>query len=416
VTKLKTPITFETAFGPYTVDEVLGEGGAGRVYGGVSAEGLKIAVKVLASDRVSTDKRRRFKNEISFLARNRHPNIVSVIDHGIAILKGVSEPFYVMKRYDTNLREVIRGGLPAQSLLPLFAKVLDGVEAAHLQGAIHRDLKPENVLFERASNTPLVADFGVASFTDDLVATLVETGPTQRLANFLYAAPEQRLPGRQVERQADVYALGLILNEMFTSHVPHGTEYQTIGQTNPQFGFLDPVVAKMIRQAPGERYATILEIKGAIASHTAEFLTLQKLSELDKTVIPAGEVDDPLAHIPPKIVSADWSGGTLEIALDRPVHQKWVHALHHMGSYSSLMGLEPSRFQFNQNIVRVSVDSTSAQSAIDYFKQWLPIASRTLKQTLEQETALRETQLRERLKREKQAEEERLRVMRNLKI
>jgi serine/threonine protein kinase len=257
VAKLKKAITLETTFGPYAIDELLGEGGAGRVFGGASSEGAKVAIKVLSADKVTTDKRRRFKNEISFLARNRHPNIVSVIDHGIAALNDVSGPFYVMKRYDANLREVMRGGLPAQELLPLFSKILDGVEAAHLQGALHRDLKPENVLFDRASKTPLIADFGVASFTDDIVATAVETGPTQRLANFMYAAPEQRTPGRQAGPQADIYALGLMLNEMFTSNVPHGTEYQTIGQANPQFGFLDAIVAKMIGQAPGERYATI---------------------------------------------------------------------------------------------------------------------------------------------------------------
>jgi serine/threonine protein kinase len=364
VAKLKKAFSLETTFGPYTVDELLGEGGAGRVYGGLSPEGTKIAIKVLSADRVTNDKRRRFKNEISFLARNRHPYIVSVTDHGIAVLKDISGPFYVMKRYDANLREILRSGSPAQELLALFAKILDGVEAAHLQGAIHRDLKPENILFDRSSKAPLIADFGIASFTDEIVATAVETGPTQRLANFMYAAPEQRTPGRQIGPQADIYALGLILNEMFTSHVPHGTEYQTIGQSNPQFGFLDAIVARMIRQAPSERYATILDVKGAIASHKTEFLTLQKLGEFEKTVIPTSEVDDPLAHIPPKIVSADWNGGTLEITLDRPVHQRWVQALHNMGNYSSLMGLEPGRFQFNQNIVRVSVDGGSERPSV----------------------------------------------------
>jgi serine/threonine protein kinase len=416
VSKLKKAISLETIFGPYMVDELLGEGGAGRVFGGVSSEGAKVAIKVLSSDRVTTDKRRRFKNEISFLARNRHPNIVSVIDHGIATQNDASGPFYVMKRYDANLREVMRAGLPAQDFLPLFAKILDGVEAAHLQGAIHRDLKPENILFDRPSKTPLVADFGVASFTDDIVATAVETGPTQRLANFMYAAPEQRTPGKQVGPQADVYALGLMLNEIFTSNVPHGTEYQKIGQSNSQFAFLDTIVARMIRQTPNERYPTILDVKGAIASHQAEFLTLQRLSEFEKTVVPTSEVDDPLAHTPPKIVSADWNGGTLQIVLDRPVHQKWVQALHNMGSYSSLMGLEPGRFQFNQNLVRVSVDAGSAQGAIDHFKQWLPIASRVLKQTLELEARSREAKFREELRRAKQAEEERLRVTQNLRI
>jgi serine/threonine protein kinase len=78
VTKLKKQIRFETAFGMYVVEELLGEGGAGRVYGGVGIDGMPIALKILAADRATTDKRRRFKNEIAFLARNKHPGIVTV--------------------------------------------------------------------------------------------------------------------------------------------------------------------------------------------------------------------------------------------------------------------------------------------------------------------------------------------------
>jgi len=84
VSKLKQSITVETAFGSYALNEVLGEGGAGRVYGGTDWDRRPVAVKVLSVERATIDKRRRFKNEIAFLARNKHPNIVSVIDHGVA--------------------------------------------------------------------------------------------------------------------------------------------------------------------------------------------------------------------------------------------------------------------------------------------------------------------------------------------
>ena len=53
MTKLKSPVVLETAFGSYTVDEILGEGGAGRVYGGQSAEGGTVAVKVLSKENAS---------------------------------------------------------------------------------------------------------------------------------------------------------------------------------------------------------------------------------------------------------------------------------------------------------------------------------------------------------------------------
>jgi serine/threonine protein kinase len=97
--KLKKPISFETTFGTYIVDECLGQGGAGRVFGGTDADGAPIALKVL-SEKTTTDKRRRFKNEISFLQKNKHKNIVTVVDHGLSRGNEASEPFYIMRRYD----------------------------------------------------------------------------------------------------------------------------------------------------------------------------------------------------------------------------------------------------------------------------------------------------------------------------
>src|SRR5215813_3896067 len=99
-TALAKPQTFETTFGTYIVTEQLGEGGAGRVYGGVGLKGEPIAVKVLAADRTSSDKRRRFQDEIAFLTRNRHERIVSVVDHGLTTDQGKQVPFYVMGRYN----------------------------------------------------------------------------------------------------------------------------------------------------------------------------------------------------------------------------------------------------------------------------------------------------------------------------
>lgn len=73
--KLKRPVTLETTFGTYTVDEVLGEGGAGVVYGGKGLDGEAVAVKVLRKEQSSQEKRKRFKNELAFLLKTKHPNI-----------------------------------------------------------------------------------------------------------------------------------------------------------------------------------------------------------------------------------------------------------------------------------------------------------------------------------------------------
>ena len=92
-------------------------------------------------------------------------------------------------------------------VLPLFSDVLDGVEAAHFLKVIHRDLKPENLLVTMPSRRVVVADFGVAHFEEEDLYTAVETREAERLANFLYSAPEQRARGRDVDCRADVFAL-----------------------------------------------------------------------------------------------------------------------------------------------------------------------------------------------------------------
>jgi serine/threonine protein kinase len=416
VSKLKKSISFETTFGTYVVDELLGEGGAGRVYGGVGIDGTPIALKILAKERATADKRARFKNEISFLTRNAHRNIVTVIDHGVARDGEVGGAFYVMHRYHMNLRDFMKTGIAADNVMAFFSQMLDGVEAAHFLGVVHRDLKPENILYNKDSNILAVADFGIARFTEDLLATAVETGPSQRLANFEYAAPEQRTPGKQVGATADIHALGLMLNEMFTGLVPLGTQYRSIGQVSNGHAFLDEIVAQMLRQAPDERPKSIGDLKGLIQKHQSEAVSLQRLSEINGTVIKSTEIDEPLAETPPRLVDADWNRGQLVLTLDRPVTPQWINALHQMGSYSSVIGKPPQVFSFRGNQALVGAQEHEVQMVVDNFKTWLPMASRNLKSLLEQAAQKQEFEKREELRLERKAEEQRLRVLRQIKI
>jgi len=414
--KLKKPIEFETTFGTYVVDELIGQGGAGRVYGGIGLERNPIALKVLAEDQTSSDKRKRFKNETAFLIRNKHSNIVTVTDHGIARGGEVNGLFYVMRRYDGSLRDLMRAGVEPDRVLPLFSQILDGVEAAHLQGVVHRDLKPENILYSRGTNSLAIADFGIASFTEDTLVTLVETGPAQRLANFQYAAPEQRTSGKVIQATADIYALGLIVNEMVTGTVPHGTDYRTIEQVSKNLGFLDPIVAKMLRQAPEERPTSILSLKELIQRHKAEAVALQRLSNIEGTVIKQTEIDEPLAEEPPRLAAFDWNQGKLTLTLDRPINEAWHRALLEMGAYSLVMGKPPGAFTFNGNRAFIDAQEYELQSIIDNFKTWLPQATRRLKQTLQENARRQEAHRLEKLRSERQAEEQRLRVLKSIKI
>lgn len=415
---LNKTIKFDTTFGTYTALDILGEGGAGIVYGGADPDGAEIAIKMLASDRASGDKRKRFKNEISFLSRVKHKNIVNVLDHGVYKNEGNGslQPFYVMPRYSGSLRDLISNGISPNTAFDYFIQLMDGVEAAHLNGVVHRDLKPENVLYDEKSKNLSVADFGVADFTDELLLTLVETRANQRLANFQYAAPEQRIKGGIVGVPADIYALGLMLNELFTGSVPHGTEFRRVGEVAPEYSFLDQIISAMLRQNPLDRPSNITAVKGLIQKHNAEAVALQKISKINNTIVPEGTIDDPLAFESPRLVAAQWDENQLFLTLDRPVSNAWINALQHMGNYMAVMGIGPEKFRFSGDKVTVSCQEHSAQNAIDYFKQWLPRATQTLKFQLEQEEMRKRSERLEQLRREKEVEERRLRVNSSLKI
>ena len=364
----------------------------------------------------STDNRRRFKNETQFLLRHKHNNIVSVIDHGLAREPQIEGPFYVMRRYECNVRHLIEKGIKPADVLPIFVQLLDGVEAAHLHKVVHRDLKPENFLVDQGGKRIAVADFGIASFTDEVVATLVDTAPTKRLANFQYAAPEQRRQGAEVTVTTDIYALGLVLNEMFTGRVPHGTEYRSIASLSENHAYLDSVVSAMLRQAPDQRPISIAAVKTLIQQFNSEATTLQRISDISGTVVPIDEIDEPLAHEPPRLIGADWNNGRLTLTLDRPVNDNWMWALRNLGSYSSVMGIGPETFSARDKTVSVPAGAGDVQAVVDHFKNWLPRVTQVLKHRLAQEAQQKERERQERLRRERNAAEEKLRVNRSIRI
>jgi len=409
----KTPQTFATPFATFATVGILGEGGSGRVYHVRDDTGGDAAIKVLDPSRATKEKLRRFKNEYRFCQRNKHPSIITVLDAGLADYG--KAPFYVMPLAHGSLRKLMNEGIASELVLKYFAQILDGVEAAHLQNVWHRDLKPENIL-DLGKGRLAVADFGVARFGEEELYTLVKTGPNTRLANFLYAAPEQRIRRAAVDQRADIYALGLILNEMFTEQVPNGTDYKLIGTVAPQFAYLDELVALMLRQAPEGRPASIEEVKRELISRGNEFVARQRVSQLKETVVPVGDIDDPLVVDPVRIVGADWDDNVLTLMFQHAITPAWQQALLNMGSHSALMGAGPERFTFRGNKGFVNIDDRYAQDVINNFKVWLPKANCVYVERVRREKREAEEAERERLRQEAKRQEARANVLRNLKI
>lgn len=241
---------YETAFREYSRVKQLGEGGNGFVELVKDENEKKYALKRLKTKGLTTEKRKRFANEVSVAHGLRHPNIVAVLDHGFRGDGDERELFYVMPLYPAILRERM-GDVQSGQILKISVGLARALAYAHEQGVWHRDLKPENIALD-ADGSAVLLDFGIAHMTDELKNTSIETKPSARMGNYTYAAPEQR-GRRDCDHRVDIYVFGLILNEMFTGEVPEGKGHKLIAAESPEHAELDALVDAMLQTDPSER-------------------------------------------------------------------------------------------------------------------------------------------------------------------
>ena len=409
---MKKPKEVRTTFALYTLSKCIGEGGTGVVYSATDDSNKKFAIKILDPAKASREKLKRFENEYRFCSHNKHPNIITVLDHG---LTDEGTPFFVMPFYEASLRRLI-GKLEPRQALNVFKKILDGVEASHKLRVVHRDLKPENILVNNIGKDLAIADFGIAEFSEEELYTAVETKDGTRLANFQYAVPEQRTRGKRVDQRADIYAMGLILNELYTGELAHGINYKTIGDVTEEFPYLDALVERMLQQNPASRFNDIDEIKKEMIARGEEHISRQKVNHLKDTVIPTTDVDAPIINDPMRIENVDWNENTLTIELNHQANRNWIWALRNMSNYGSLAGKGPDSFQFSGNKAKIPVRANQAQRVIDYFKQWLPLANSVYERKLRQNKKADELRQIGKLRHRIQQEEERANVLGELKF
>lgn len=185
----------------YRIVSLVGKGGMGEVY---RADDLKlgqtVALKFLAHHGNAT----RLYQEVRIGRQVSHPNVCRLYD--IAEVDG--QFFITMEFVDgEDLASLLRrvGRLPSEKALMLTREICAGLAAAHDRGVIHRDLKPANVMVDGRGRAR-VTDFGLA-LAD---GTTADTAGTPA-----YMAPEQ-LAGEGASTKSDIYALGLVLYEIFT--------------------------------------------------------------------------------------------------------------------------------------------------------------------------------------------------------
>jgi serine/threonine protein kinase len=370
---LKKNTELRTAFESYSVTEQIGAGGAGEVYKVADGEGKNFAIKILNKDTADAKKLRRFRNEINFCSKPIHKNVIQIIDRGLA---PSGETFYVMPLYSGTLQNLIEKSISHDKILPYFGKVLDGVEAAHLLGSWHRDLKPKNILHDQSSDELIVADFGIAKFNEDMIMEAVETSLGDKLANFSHCAPEQKIRGAKIGSQADVYALGLMLNEMFTGKIPAGTGFARIQSVGPGYEYLDGIVDQMLRQNPSDR-PSISQVKSEIIARGASFLSLQKLDRLRNEVISESEIEDPVVRDPIRAIGTDFQNGQLVFKLSQVPPPNWVMAFKNPNAgWSSVMGSGPEYFSFDGDIARVPMVGGNPQIVVNHTKNYIDMANK----------------------------------------
>lgn len=252
----------------YSLIEPIGNGGSGEVWK-ASTNKEYFAIKFLHSE--ETKKIIRFENELKFCKENPHKNICFVIAEG----EYNGKPFYIMPLYEKTLREIINVEKDADLLIKYILQLCVAVKFAHNKDVIHRDIKPENILID--GKKLVLADFGIAHFKNSII-----TKPNDLLVSRNYLAPEQKLKNNanNIEKSADIYALGLVINECFTKQNPAGSSFKVIADDYPLYFKFDKLVENMTKQNPNERFTiedVIVELKYIYGSIKQDLQEIQAI-------------------------------------------------------------------------------------------------------------------------------------------
>ena len=257
--------------GRYRIIALLGKGGMGEVYRADDLTlGQPVALKFLP-EKASQDESllERFRNEVRIARRISHPNVCRVYDVG----EVDGHTFFTMEYVDgEDLASLLRriGRLPQDKAIEIARQLCAGLAAAHAKGVLHRDLKPANIMLDGRGQV-VITDFGLAGLNDQIQGADIRSGTPA------YMSPEQ-LTGKEVTAKSDIYALGLVLYEIFTGKRAFTAEalaelVRTHGEATPSrpssvVKDLDPAVERVILRClepdPSHRPTSALSVAGAL--------------------------------------------------------------------------------------------------------------------------------------------------------
>lgn len=257
----------------YRLESLLGRGGMARVYRGVDVNlNRYVAIKVIdIPHRADEEYVQRFRREAQAIAQLDHPNIVrlyrfgeaqagpygdSVLYMAMQFIEG-ADLQYVLDSY-RNDGEYIE----SKEARRIIREVCEALDYAHAKGIIHRDIKSSNIMLNKDGRA-IVTDFGLAMLSTQATRGEIFGSPH-------YIAPEQAMSSAKAVPQSDLYAVGVILYEMFTGVLPfHAEEPLELAlmhmtspvpsprEIRPEISEeLAAVMVKALEKRPEDRYPT----------------------------------------------------------------------------------------------------------------------------------------------------------------
>jgi serine/threonine protein kinase len=287
--------------GEYRLDEPLGHGATGSVWGAVHTEsGRRLALKLLHADRAISDQtRERFLREAQAAGRIDHPNVIDIYDVGQA---NDSSWYLVMERLEgkTLGQALDDSSLSLVQFVEVMRAVADALAAAHAVGVIHRDVKPHNIFLHHGKDgappRPVVVDFGISKLLHD---DNFVTGTGAFLGSPRYMSPEHIASSRNLDATADLWAFGVILFHGLTGSWPHTADSYAdlllaIASTPPaNVDDLRPELPEALRAV----------VKDCLRTNKERVQTAEAVRDRLAAVLAAGALD-PAERLPAKASSS----------------------------------------------------------------------------------------------------------------